>query len=199
MPGNKTKRGETADSPSKILNRVRDLLIYTESVTRPTGDKTMTVSQALQAMRLIAGADEPERRRDMVRTFQSQTRCKKRHGFPKSATHTYIRWLQTSALTIFSQARQANDLFPSGSAERRASMRRERIRIIDAMLAELLTLLDLVRLSEKLSFISVRQMEHWTRLALDVQIPLRIWRKNERTRLDRDLAEISRGTQGASK
>lgn len=192
MPGNKTKRGESQSSPSKILNRVRDLLVYTVNVTKPVHDKTITVKAAIHALKAVADESKADTRQRMIAEFSHSVRRTKAHGFPKSAIHTYICWIQKSALAIFSEARKANDLFPSGSAERRASIRRERIGIIDGMLAEILTLLDLVRLSETLSFISTRQMEHWTRLAVNVQVPLRIWRKNEREKLDKELAEIHR-------
>lgn len=164
-----------AEKEYVLGNKTKDLLIYTFTVTKPIGDKTMDISEVVKMLRTIKELPEAEREAFIVEVVDSLTKANSKQGFPKSAVYTYAKTIRETAVLILRNIHAANDCNFQTEYDRR-------IDLIHAALQDCNLILKLVEISQSLGYISMKRMEHWTNLITDVKYMTLAWKKKDTQR-----------------
>lgn len=164
-----------AEKEYVLGNKTKDLLIYTFTVTKPIGDKTMDISEVVKMLRTIKELPEAEREAFIVEVVDSLTKANSKQGFPKSAVYTYAKTIRETAVLILRNIHAANDCNFQTEYDRR-------IDLIHAALQDCNLILKLVEISQSLGYISMKRMEHWTKLITDVKYMTLAWKKKDTQR-----------------
>lgn len=164
-----------AEKEYVLGNKTKDLLIYTFTVTKPIGDKTMDISEVVKMLRTIKELPEAEREAFIVEVVDSLTKADSKQGFPKSAVYTYAKTIRETAVLILRNIHAANDCNFQTEYDRR-------IDLIHAALQDCNLILKLVEISQSLGYISMKRMEHWTNLITDVKYMTLAWKKKDTQR-----------------
>lgn len=164
-----------AEKEYVLGNKTKDLLIYTFTVTKPIGDKTMDISEVVKMLRTIKELPEAEREAFIVEVVDSLTKADSKQGFPKSAVYTYAKTIRETAVLILRNIHAANDCNFQTEYDRR-------INLIHAALQDCNLILKLVEISQSLGYISMKRMEHWTKLITDVKYMTLAWKKKDTQR-----------------
>lgn len=161
---------ESAKYP--LVNKAKDLLIYTFKVTKPVGDNVIGANEAIKAFLEISKLNTQEERNTTVDNLKVAIDKKRRTGFPKSAVHTYISSMRQLALDIFQNYYYANNFIGANALK-------SRIEKINQMISECDLLLALIEISYELHYIDMKRMEHWASLTNDVKYITLSWKKRE--------------------
>lgn len=164
-----------AEKEYVLGNKTKDLLIYTFTVTKPISDKTMDISEVVKMLRTIKELPEAEREAFIVEVVDSLTKANSKQGFPKSAVYTYAKTIRETAVLILRNIHAANDCNFQTEYDRR-------IDLIHAALQDCNLILKLVEISQSLGYISMKRMEHWTKLITDVKYMTLAWKKKDTQR-----------------
>ena len=81
-------------------NKTKDLLVYTFTVTKPIGDKTMDISEVVKILRTIKELPDAEREAFILEVVDSMEKANSKQGFPKSAVYTYAKTIRETAVLI---------------------------------------------------------------------------------------------------
>lgn len=157
-------------------NKAKDLLIYSYTVTKPVGERRLSVDETLESYKRLAEMQTYEERIQAVETAVVNMKRQKRQGFPKSAVHTYIADIRKLALNILRSVHSANDCDGKKELEKR-------INILDSIIDDCSVLLVLVEISHDLGYINPSRLKHWTSLVCDVKFITMAWKKKEKLRL----------------
>ena len=165
-------------------NKTKDLLVYTFTVTKPIGDKTMDISEVVKILRTIKELPDAEREAFILEVVDSMEKANSKQGFPKSAVYTYAKTIRETAVLILRNIHAANDCNFQTEYDRR-------IDLIHAALQDCNLLLNLVEISQSLGYISMKRMGHWTKLITDVKYMTLAWKKKDTERA-REIAKKER-------
>jgi hypothetical protein len=169
-----------AEKEYVLGNKTKDLLVYTFTVTKPIGDKTMDINEVVKILRTIKELPEAEREAFIIEVIDSMNKSNSKQGFPKSAVYTYAKTIRETAVLILRNIHAANDCNFQTEYERR-------IDLIHAALQDCNLMLKLVEISQALGYISMKRMEHWTKLITDVKYMTLAWKKKD-TQRAREIA-----------
>lgn len=156
-------------------NKAKDLLIYAYKVTKPIGERRLSVEETLQTYEKIAAMQTFEERQNAVKSAAVNMKRRKRQGFPKSAVHTYIADIRRITLNILRGVHSANDCDGKTEIEKR-------IDILKTIIDDCSVLLVLVEISHDLGYIDSSRLKHWTSLICDVKFITMAWKKKEKLR-----------------
>ena len=79
-----------AEKEYVLGNKTKDLLVYTFTVTKPIGDKTVDIDEVIKTLRALKGLSADEQNAFVEETVSTLAKNKSKQGFPKSAVHTYV-------------------------------------------------------------------------------------------------------------
>lgn len=164
-----------AEKEYVLGNKTKDLLVYTFTVTKPIGDKTMDITEVIKMLRTIKELPEAEREAFINEVVDSMTKASSKQGFPKSAVYTYAKTIRETAVLILRNIHAANDCNFQTEYDRRLDL-------IHAALQDCNLILKLVEISQSLGYISMKRMEHWTKLITDVKYMTLAWKKKDTMR-----------------
>ena len=83
-----------AEKEYVLGNKTKDLLVYTFTVTKPIGDKTMDISEVVKILRTIKELPDAEREAFILEVVESMEKASSKQGFPKSAVYTYAKTIR---------------------------------------------------------------------------------------------------------
>lgn len=89
-----------AEKEYVLGNKTKDLLVYTFTVTKPIGDKTMDINEVVKILRTIKELPEAEREVFIIEVIDSMSKSNSKQGFPKSAVYTYAKTIRETAVLI---------------------------------------------------------------------------------------------------
>lgn len=158
-------------------NKAKDLLIYSFKVTKPTGERRLSVDETLESYKKLADMQTIEERQKAVEIATANMKRNKRQGFPKSAVHTYIATIRNIAVNILRNVHSANNCDGRTELDRR-------IHTLNIIIDDCSLLLVLIEISHDLEYISASRMENWTKLVCDVKFITMSWKKKEIARLN---------------
>lgn len=173
-----------AEKEYVLGNKTKDLLVYTFTVTKPIGDKTMDINEVVKILRTIKELPEAEREAFIIEVVDSMSKSSSKQGFPKSAVYTYAKTIRETAVLILRNIHAANDCNFQTEYDRR-------IDLIHAALQDCNLILKLVEISQSLGYISMKRMAHWTKLITDVKYMTLAWKKKDTERA-REIARKER-------
>ena len=156
-------------------NKAKDLLIYSFKVTKPVGERRLSVDETLESYQKLIRMETPEERQQAVETATANLKKRRRQGFPKSAVHTYITTIRNIAVNILRNVHSANNCDGRTELDRR-------IDTLNTIIDDCSLLLVLIEISRDLEYISASRMENWTKLACDVKFITMAWKKKEKSR-----------------
>lgn len=172
-------------------NRAKELLIYTTKITKPAADEKVEVSVVTSFLKKMADIKNPQ---DIAQyldgTIAQLQKRKKRPGFPKSTTFTYIKDLRETALRIVKNIHAANECMF-------ATEHQDRLKLIKAVLDDCNLMLQLVEISMELGYIDIKRSATWTKKITDVKYMCASWKKKDTTRANKLLDEERRQERGA--
>lgn len=158
-------------------NKAKSLLAYSLTVTKPTSDKTVQTAEMVGVLRQASSLPPAEAQTLMLKTAEALSTKRQKEGFPKSTIHTFVKEIQQSAVRILRNIRAANNCFFEKEYERRLSM-------IYAVLDDCDLLLALIEESQKAGYISIKRMEHWSKLVTDVKYMTLSWKNKDTERAE---------------
>jgi hypothetical protein len=117
----------------------------------------------------------------LLYTFQAtKPKSEDKHGFPKSAVHTYIRELRESTISIMKHYISANNCM----FETEYNLRIQHIR---AILTECDYMEVLLETALELGYIDSKKCAFWSRKMLDVKYMAAAWKKTDSARAEKLL------------
>lgn len=164
-----------AEKEYVLGNKTKDLLVYTFTVTKPIGDKTVDIDEVIKTLRALKGLSADEQNAFVEEMVSTLAKNKSKHGFPKSAVHTYVKVIREIAVSIVNNIHAANDCIFQTEYKRRLDL-------IHAALNDCNLMLKMVEISNSLGYISVKRMAHWTKLITDVKYMTLSWKKKDSAR-----------------
>ena len=66
-----------AEKEYVLGNKTKDLLVYTFTVTKPIGDKTMDINEVVKILRSIKELPEAEREAFIIEVIDSMSKCQR--------------------------------------------------------------------------------------------------------------------------
>ena len=158
-------------------NKVKDLLIYSFKVTKPIGERRLSVDETLESYKKLANIQTIEERQKAVEIATTNMKRSKRQGVPKSAVHTYIATIRNIAVNILRNVHSANNCDGRTELDRRIST-------LNIIIDDCSLLLVLIEISHDLEYISASRMENCAKLVCDVKFITMSWKKKEIARLN---------------
>lgn len=164
-----------AEKEYVLGNKTKDLLVYTFIATKPIGEKAVDIEEVIKLLRTIVELPPEERESFIEGVLDRLSKAKSKQGFPKSAVYTFAKTMRETSVSIMRNILAANDCNFQVEYERR-------IDLIHAALQDCNLLLKLVEISQSLGYISMKRMEHWTKLITDVKYMTLAWKKKDTQR-----------------
>lgn len=162
-----------AEKEYLLGNKAKDLLIHTFTVTRPISDDKLAASDVLAALKNIqSGGDQQQVSQMLNDSIERLSKKRKKQGFPKSVTHTYVKELREAAVRILKNVHAANECMFDTEHELRLSLIKE-------VLDDCNLMLKLLEVSMELGYIDIRRMKHWSELVLNVKYMSASWKKKD--------------------
>lgn len=175
-----------AEKQYLLGNRAKELLIYTTKTTRPVADNMVNVSEVEVYLKKIAGLQNPQDMENYLNsTIQQMHKRKKKSGFPKSTTFTYVKDLRETALRIVKNVHAANECMF-------ATEHQLRLQLIKAVIDDCNLMLQLVEISMELGYIDIKKCQYWTKKITDVKYMCAAWKKKDTARANQLLEEERR-------
>lgn len=162
-----------AEKEYLLGNKAKDLLIYTTQVTKPIADDRIDAREVIALLGKALNAQDTAAA--IRQSMEVLERRKKKKGFPKSATFTYIKDLRSCALSIVKNVHAANECMFNTEYE-------ERLRLIKKVLDDCNLMLKLVEICLELGFIDLGQCKYWTEKITNVKYMCASWKKKDSER-----------------
>lgn len=162
-----------AEKEYLLGNKAKDLLIHTFKVTRPVSDDKFDASDVLAALKHIQnGGDQQQVSQMLQESIENLSKRRRKQGFPKSVTHTYVKELREAAVRILKNVHAANECMFDVEHEKRLALIKE-------VLDDCNLMLKLLEISRELGYIDIRKLEYWSKLVLNVKYMSASWKKKD--------------------
>lgn len=159
----------------QIGNKAKDLLIYTTTVTKPIGEKSMETRDVIALMLKLRDRPADEVQKFCEETADRLKRSADKQGYPKSTVHSYIKLIRDTAVNIVANVQMANDCRFETEYE-------DRLRLIDEVLKGCNLMLVFINISLELNYITMKRCKHWTKMVTDVKYMALSWKKKDAAR-----------------
>lgn len=156
----------------QIGNKAKDLLIYTNTVTKPVSDKSVETKDVITILLKLLDTQPDEVHEFCEKAVEQMRRSADKQGFPKSTVHSYIKLLRETAAGIVVNIQMANDC-------RFETEYDTRLALIDEALKGCNLMLTLINISLELGYINLKRCKHWTKMVTDVKYMTLSWKKKD--------------------
>ena len=170
-----------ADKEYLLGNRARELLKYTNQVTKVVTDD-VSQKDVRAILQKIAALDDIREVKSVCQTTIGQLDRKDKEGFTKAMYRCYGEDMRLIAKGIVRDIHAAN-------GKMFATEYNERLRLIGKVLDGCSLLLEYIQIVQDMGVISLKKSEIWTKKVLDVKYMSASWKKNDGARAKKLEAE----------
>lgn len=166
-----------ADKEYLLGNRARELLKYTNQVTKVVTDD-VSQKDVRAILQKIAALDDIREVKSVCQTTIGQLDRKDKEGFTKAMYRCYGEDMRLIAKGIVRDIHAAN-------GKMFATEYNERLRLIGKVLDGCSLLLEYIQIVQDMGVISLKKSEIWTKKVLDVKYMTASWKKNDGARANK--------------
>ena len=166
-----------ADKEYLLGNRARELLKYTNQVTKVVTDD-VSQKDVRAILQKIAALDDIREVKSVCQTTIGQLDRKDKEGFTKAMYRCYGEDMRLIAKGIVRDIHAAN-------GKMFATEYNERLRLIGKVLDGCSLLLEYIQIVQDMGVISLKKSEIWTKKVLDVKYMSASWKKNDGARANK--------------
>lgn len=170
-----------ADKEYLLGNRARELLKYTNQVTKVVTDD-VSQKDVRAILQKIAALDDIREVKSVCQTTIGQLDRKDKEGFTKAMYLCYGEDMRLIAKGIVRDIHAAN-------GKMFATEYNERLRLIGKVLDGCSLLLEYIQIVQDMGVISLKKSEIWTKKVLDVKYMTASWKKNDGARANKLRSE----------
>lgn len=170
-----------ADKEYLLGNRARELLKYTNQVTKVVTDD-VSQKDVRAILQKIAALDDIREVKSVCQTTIGQLDRKDKEGFTKAMYRCYGEDMRLIAKGIVRDIHAAN-------GKMFATEYNERLRLIGKVLDGCSLLLEYIQIVQDMGVISLKKSEIWTKKVLDVKYMTASWKKNDGARANKLRSE----------
>lgn len=170
-----------ADKEYLLGNRARELLKYTNQVTKVVTDD-VSQKDVRAILQKIAALDDIREVKSVCQTTIGQLDRKDKEGFTKAMYRCYGEDMRLIAKGIVRDIHAAN-------GKMFATEYNERLRLIGKVLDGCFLLLEYIQIVQDMGVISLKKSEIWTKKVLDVKYMTASWKKNDGARANKLRSE----------
>lgn len=170
-----------ADKEYLLGNRARELLMYTNQVTKVAADDVDRKS-VKELLKRILALDDIRDVKQTIPVIIGELDRKDRKGFSKSAYRCYGEDMREIAKGIVRDIHAANGKLFATEYE-------ERLRLIGKVMDGCALMLEYIQICLDLEIIDLKRSEVWTKKVTDVKYMCGSWKKNDGARARKLMAE----------
>lgn len=170
-----------ADKEYLLGNRARELLKYTNQVTKVVTDD-VSQKDVRAILQKIAALDDIREVKSICQTTIGQLDRKDKEGFTKAMYRCYGEDMRLIAKGIVRDIHAAN-------GKMFATEYNERLRLIGKVLDGCSLLLEYIQIVQDMGVVSLKKSEIWTKKVLDVKYMTASWKKNDGARANKLRSE----------